>query len=209
MDYLNQQIQVKAVILGETRVGKTSLNERFHKKTWNPLVQTTISAGCQRTPMEIDDIHFTFCIWDTAGQERFRSISPIYYRGSHVAIVVIDLTSLHSVEVARSWVKELRSQGPIGVPIVLLGNKNDMKDAITVPDTITDELRKSIGSDYFKVSALTGENVEESFMHAAKLGLAFYREQQSLSLPAGEQQFQPNQAQTAQNSNPSQGKRCC
>ena len=51
-----------------------------------------------------------------------------------------------------------------------------------VADTITDELRKSIGSDYFKVSALTGENVEESFMHAAKLGLAFYREQQSISL---------------------------
>ena len=205
MDYLNQQIQVKGVILGESKVGKTSLNERFHKKSWNPLVQTTISAGCQRTQLEIDGTSFIFSIWDTAGQERFRSISPIYYRGSHVAIIVIDLTSLHSVEVARSWVKELRAQGPIGVPIILLGNKNDMKDAITVADTITDDLSKSIGADYFKVSALTGENVQESFMHAAKLGLDFYRQQQAIS-SHGEPAFQAKQEPTPQNN---QGKRCC
>ena len=184
MSYLgNQQIQVKAVILGETKVGKTSLCDRFHKKQWSPITQTTISAGCQRSVMKINGIDFTFCVWDTAGQERFRSISPIYYRGSHVAIIVLDLTDLNTVDVAKSWVKELRSQGSIGVPIVLLGNKNDMKDSITVPDSITDELRKNIGSDFFKVSALTGENVEESFMHAAKLGLEFYREQQQISMP--------------------------
>ena len=206
MDYLNQQLQVKAVILGETRVGKTSLSERFHQKKWNPLTQTTISAACQRTEMTIDGINFTFCIWDTAGQERFRSISPIYYRGSHVAIVVLDLTNLESVEIARSWVKELRSQGPIGVPIVLLGNKNDMKDEITVPDTVTDELSKSIGADFYKVSALTGENVEESFLHAAKLGLNFYRDQQQLSLPAGEHPvLQPNVVDDQQ----SKKKSCC
>lgn len=187
MDYLgSQKIQVKAVILGETRVGKTSLSERFHMKQFNPISQTTISAGCQRTDMNMDGTDFTFCIWDTAGQERFRSISPIYYRGSHVAIIVFDLTDAKTVDVARSWVKELRSQGPIGIPIVLLGNKNDMRDEITVPDTAIDELRKSIGADFYKVSALTGENVDESFKYAAKLGLNFYREQQQISMPMGE-----------------------
>ena len=80
-----------------------------------------------------------------------------------------------------------------------------MKDAITVADTITDDLSKSIGADYFKVSALTGENVEESFMHAAKLGLDFYRQQQAIS-SHGEPTFQAKQEPTPQNN---QGKRCC
>jgi small GTP-binding protein len=206
MDYLgSQKIQVKAVILGETRVGKTSLSERYHMKQFNPITQTTISAGCQRTAMNINGVDFTFCIWDTAGQERFRSISPIYYRGSHVAIVVFDLTAINTVEIARSWVKELRAQGPIGIPIVLLGNKNDMKDEITVPDTVIEGLSKSIGADFFKVSALSGENVDESFTHAATLGLNFYREQQHISMPMGEELVQINKKETKE----AEKKGCC
>lgn len=33
-----------------------------------------------------------FEIWDTAGQEKYHSVTPLYYRGAHVALLVYDIT---------------------------------------------------------------------------------------------------------------------
>ena len=212
MNYINNsQINVKSVILGETRVGKTSLSNRYFTKNWNPLTNTTISASCQKIDLNIDNLNFTFCLWDTAGQERFRSISPIYYRGSHVAIVVFDLTFLDSIKIAKSWINELRKQGPIGVPIVILGNKSDLKEEIVVSEETIKELSNSIGADYFEVSALNGKNVEESFLHAANLGLKYYKDQQQLSMPISNNNNSNNiiHHHNIKIENSENGKSCC
>lgn len=37
-------------------------------------------------------------IWDTAGQERFHALGPIYYRGSHGAVLVYDITDEDSFQ---------------------------------------------------------------------------------------------------------------
>ncbi|MPC80893.1 Ras-related protein Rab-21 [Portunus trituberculatus] len=37
-------------------------------------------------------------IWDTAGQERFHALGPIYYRESHGAILVYDITDEDSFQ---------------------------------------------------------------------------------------------------------------
>lgn len=178
----NNQITVKGVILGDTQVGKTSLSHRYFTKSWNPITSTTISSNCQKVEMVIEGTPFTFGFWDTAGQERFRSISPIYYRGCHVAMIVFDLTNSESIKTAKSWVQELRRQGPIGVPLVLLGNKDDLVKERALSDESIKEFVQSIGADYFDVSALSGKNVNEAFDHAASLGFRYYRDQQQLSM---------------------------
>ena len=181
----SNQIVIKAVILGETQVGKTSLCNRYHQKKWDPMTATTISASCQRSEVVVDGTTYTFCVWDTAGQERFRSISPIYYRNSHVAIIVIDLTLLQSLEVANSWVQELKARGPIGVPFIILGNKSDLNDRIVISRESAQEFAKGFGADYFEVSAFTGAEVDHAFNTAAQLGVKYYRDQIQLSKPVG------------------------
>ncbi len=54
---------------------------------------------------------------DTAGQERYQSLAPLYYRGSHAAAVVYDVTIRESFVKAQFWIDELqRNAGPsIGV----------------------------------------------------------------------------------------------
>ena len=37
--------------------------------------------------MQIEDKVLKLQIWDTAGQESFRSITKIFYRGAHAAIL--------------------------------------------------------------------------------------------------------------------------
>ncbi|EAX88201.1 Ras family protein [Trichomonas vaginalis G3] len=209
MDYLaTSKLQVKAVMLGDSRVGKTSLHNRYHLKKWDPNSAATISAVCLKTDLTIDNVNFDFCVWDTAGQEKFRSICPIYYRYAHVALIVFDLTSSSTFEMVKFWVKELRSQGPIGIPIVILANKYDRKDEVETYPQENDliEYKNSIGADCFYMSALTGYNVDEAFLHAAKIGLKFYQEQQLVSMP------QPPKSSTLESTNqaaPQQEKACC
>lgn len=60
-----------------------------------------------------------FQVWDTAGQEKYKSIAPIYYRGSllfypdsQIALCVYDITSKPSFAVLKNWVEELKTKGP-------------------------------------------------------------------------------------------------
>ena len=39
------------------------------------------------------DVLIKLQIWDTAGQESFRSITRIFYKGSHAVMLVFDITT--------------------------------------------------------------------------------------------------------------------
>jgi len=179
-------ITIKSVFLGESKVGKTSLCSRYAKGEWDSNSAPTIAATCFNKDIVVDDTKIKFYIWDTAGQEQFRTISPIYYRSSHVAILVIDLTSLPTIEVARFWVNELRTNGPPGVPIVVIGNKSDLKMMEKISPEDAKTFADSIGATFFRCSALTGENVNAAFEFAAKIALDFYRSQRELQTQYGQ-----------------------
>ena len=49
-------------------------------------------------------------IWDTAGNDRFKDLAPMYYRGSHGALVVYDITDASSLEKAKFWIRELNQK---------------------------------------------------------------------------------------------------
>ena len=49
-------------------------------------------------------------IWDTAGNDRFKDLAPMYYRGSHGALVVYDITDASSLEKAKFWIRELNEK---------------------------------------------------------------------------------------------------
>ena len=63
-------------------------------------------------------------IWDTAGQEVvavqgfysashmhqvYKSLAPMYFRGSQAAVVVYDMTDAASFNRAKAWVKDLKA----------------------------------------------------------------------------------------------------
>ena len=66
-------------------------------------------------------------IWDTAGQEKYHSLAPMYYRGAGAAIVVYDITKMHSFRTLKEWVNELQAQGPQDIAIAIAGNKRDLE----------------------------------------------------------------------------------
>lgn len=86
----------KIVFLGDTYVGKTCLINRFMYDTFNENYQVTIGIDFLSKSMYVEDKVVKLQLWDTAGQERFRSLIPNYLREAAAAVVVYDLTSIHS-----------------------------------------------------------------------------------------------------------------
>ena len=138
---------VKAILLGDSGVGKSSIATRFVNDEFSPYMDSTVGAdyhtktihlgaplqGQQQPPGTLPTSlsatpAVTFTIWDTAGQEKFHSLMPMYYRGAHVAILVFDLSKPHTLTSLGSWVEELQLNSPSSTLVVAIcGNKADLE----------------------------------------------------------------------------------
>ena len=76
---------------------------RFIRGDWVPDVDSTVGAAFLTKSILLDTADVKVEIWDTAGQERYRSLAPMYWRGSQAAVVVFDVTSRDSFEGAKTW----------------------------------------------------------------------------------------------------------
>jgi Ras-related protein Rab-1A len=70
-------------------------------------------------------------IWDTAGQERFRTLTSSYYRGAHGIIIVYDVTNENSFNNIRNWVRHINETCDQRMPILIVGNKTDLRETAT------------------------------------------------------------------------------
>lgn len=121
---------------------------------------------------------FKLNIWDTAGEERFKSITKTYYRNAHVAIIVFDFSSIHTLSGIKRWANEILNYainknsvtGQLDEPILfVVGTKKDLV-CETVFDYIEQEaikISKEIKAQYWAVSSQTGENINQLFRNVA------------------------------------------
>lgn len=121
------QLEAKVVILGAQGVGKTSIVHRYTSGQFSASsVPSTIGASFLTKKLIVDDVKCRLQIWDTAGQERFRSMAPMYYRGSHAAVIVYDVTSFDSFADVKTWIDELRRNMGGDLIIHVVGSKVDL-----------------------------------------------------------------------------------
>lgn len=154
-------LRVKMVLLGSSGVGKSSLALRFGSDRFRNTSPTVGCAYLTRV-FHLSDVTLRFEIWDTAGQEKYHSVTPLYYRGAHAALVVYDVCSRESFIRAQLWMKELEKQYVPGSTVIwLVGNKADLDQNRQVSAQEGLGLAGSKGLSFTETSALTGEQVGE------------------------------------------------
>ncbi|GAA5930921.1 Rab family GTPase [Sporobolomyces koalae] len=161
----------KLVLLGESAVGKSSLVLQFVKGQFDDYRESTIGAAflTQTVQRNKDNNFIKFELWDTAGQERYKSLAPMYYRSSHAAVVVYDITSSASLEKARSWIAELHRQADPSILIYLAGNKLDLaQEQRQVSREEAEKFAQEEGLLWSEVSAKTGQGIKEIFQTIAE-----------------------------------------
>ncbi|XP_028786912.1 ras-related protein RABA6a [Neltuma alba] len=154
----------KAVLIGDSGVGKSNLLSRFTKDEFRLDSKPTIGVEFAYRNIKVGDKLIKAQIWDTAGQERFRAITSSYYRGALGALLVYDISRRSSYESVRKWLWELKEFGNEDMVVILVGNKCDLDQSREVEKEEGKGFAETEGLCFMETSALQNVNVEDAFL---------------------------------------------
>ena len=174
----------KVVIVGDGACGKTCLLFVFSKKRFPETYVPTVFETYV-TDIQVDGQHSELTLWDTAGQEDYDRLRPLSYPGTDVVVMCFAIDSPDSLQnIPGKWLNEIRHFCEPNVPIVLAGNKKDLRtDSYTidklaeeglVPVTREEGIRmaEKIGAyKYVECSAKENEGIQEVFKEATRAAL--------------------------------------
>ncbi|XP_064289217.1 ADP-ribosylation factor-like protein 8B isoform X2 [Passer domesticus] len=73
----------------------------------------------------------TIKIWDIGGQPRFRSMWERYCRGVNAIVYMVDAADRDKIEASRNELHNLLDKPQLqGIPVLVLGNKRDLPNAL-------------------------------------------------------------------------------
>lgn len=153
--------KLKMVIMGDTNVGKTSIITRISKDTFGDAL-LTIGASF----LTYDYNYIRYEIWDTAGSEKFLALSPMYSRGSHISLLVYDLSNLESINRLQKYFKIIEHNTCNQSKIIVIGNKLDLinvKDLLQTQKNIVDKIKNMTSlkiETFLYVSAKNCDNID-------------------------------------------------
>jgi Ras-related protein Rab-21 len=173
-----EDYKFKVVLLGEGRVGKTSMLLRYVKNTFNDKETSTFQAHFKEKRLNFNAACVTLSIWDTAGQERFHALAPIYYRDADAAVLVYDITDRTSFCKVQNWVQELRKIVGYDIILIIAANKIDMENKRQVPNHDANVYARKVGAQVIGTSAKSGKGIEECFLELTKKLLTQARKKQ-------------------------------
>ncbi|EXV03277.1 Ras GTPase family protein [Metarhizium robertsii] len=84
--------------------------------------------------------HVTLKCWDIGGQPRFRTMWERYCRGVNAIVFIVDIADVDLIPQAKDELHSLMSYPTLaGIPLLVLGNKSDLPQKLSV-DELIDEL---------------------------------------------------------------------
>ncbi len=162
------QYSRKVVLLGDPAVGKTSIVRKFVYDLFDDKYMTTLGTKVSKKPINyykiFNDpfIELTMMIWDVMGQKDYRIFHDAAFSGARGALIVSDITRKETVDNWLQWKDDLYQVAGT-IPVVMIGNKNDMAEQHPIEISMLENLAASLNVPFYLTSAKTGENVEIVF----------------------------------------------
>ena len=136
-------------------VGKTSISTRFIKGQFIKIDPNdrTVNTNVFQKNIEINNKVFNLTVWDTAGEEKYHALAPIFYRGTHGAVIIFDVTNRDTFQRATKWFGELKEFSEKNTQMILVGNKIDLPDRVITNEEAS-RLARKYNCNFLEVSAL-------------------------------------------------------
>jgi len=156
--------QRKLAVVGSRSVGKSSLTVQFVEghfvESYYPTIENTFSRVIKH-----GNVEFATEIVDTAGQDEYSILNSKHFIGIHGYMIVYSVASRQSFEmvpIIRD--KILNHLGASWVPMVIVGNKSDLKpEQRQVPAAEGQKLAEEYKCSFTEASARLNSNVVEAF----------------------------------------------
>lgn len=170
---------MKAVLIGDGAVGKTSIRRNYLGEDFIEGHLATIGVDLATKRVLFNKDIVKFIIWDLAGQPTFEKVRGHYYAGCNGIILVYAVNDRHSFDNASKWLVEAyKNMGPLP-PTVIVGNKIDLRTSSDKSKFVTTEEGQEF-TEYFidklgvpaifrETSAKTGENIQDTFTELLRM----------------------------------------
>jgi len=180
----------KLVLVGDGGTGKTTFVKRHLTGEFEKKYIATLGVEVHPLKFSTNLGEIIFDVWDTAGQEKFGGLRDGYYINGQAGIIMFDVTSRITYKNVPNWHRDLVRVCE-SIPIVLTGNKVDVKERKVKAKGITFHRKKNL--QYYDISAKSNYNFEKPFLWLARKltgnpGLEFVAE---VALAAPEIQVDP------------------
>ena len=113
--------------------------------------------------MAIDGVKYEVEILDTAGEEDFQNMMDMWIsfgQGFILAFAINDQESFDVIKQKRERI--IKGKRNKNVPMILVGNKQDLQSERQVPYSVAKELADKWGIEYIETSAKTNFNCKEA-----------------------------------------------
>lgn len=165
-------ISRKICLLGAFAVGKTSLARRFVHGVFDERYITTLGVKIDTKTIDLPSGQVKLVVWDIEGSDPADGMNgavgsrmAAYMQGADGVMLVADGTRPATLDAAKEILQRLNCDHA-GIPVVLLLNKADLEDEWRVEASQVEGLAGLTQS--FTTSALSGENVEDTFVLLAE-----------------------------------------
>ena len=162
-------LRAKVVVVGDATVGKTALvNQLVHQNFINSYQMTqACEYKIKEVPIPDTKSIVELHLIDVAGQKIFNSIAFDLIKDVHMCVLVYDVTQSETFSSLMSWYEGIRDENGKEIPGVLIGNKTDLgRPQVGTEDGA--EFARSLGMQFFEVSSMKGQEVEEAFAGLAQ-----------------------------------------
>lgn len=129
--FFRQEMEI--TLVGLQNSGKTTLVNVLATGRYTADMIPTVGFNMRK----IVKGRVTLKIWDIGGQPRFRSMWERYCRGVNAILFVVDAADAAKMDMARNELRNLLEKPQLaGIPVLVLGNKNDLETALTAEQLV-------------------------------------------------------------------------
>ena len=157
--------KIKLILVGETKVGKTSIIHQYIKNDFLEEFMTTTSQDKSIKEIKLENgEEIVLEIWDTIGQQKLRTTNKIFMKNAKIALIVYDITNENSFKNLNVFYNEINQYiGKENIVIGVVANKSDLYEEKVVSKEEGEEYAKSINALFFETSAKDHECIENLF----------------------------------------------
>ncbi len=155
--------RLKIILIGESKVGKTSIITQYCEQIFQSDYISTIGTDRFLKAIELENkTKVNLEIWDTVGQEQYRSMTQLFVKNSKIIILVYNVTRMKTFESLNYWYDFINKELGSNIVLGLAGNKTDLIFEDNYEEEVSPEKGKEfaekIGASFALVSAKESGN---------------------------------------------------
>ena len=150
----------KVIIIGDPKVGKTSISYRILKNEFNENLSSNIISDVQNYKFKVKNHNFIIQLWDNCISNDFDKYTPNLFNNVSIAILVYSINNRKSFENISVWNNILYNQCFDCIKF-LIGSKNDIEEERQVQKEEGENFKNEYNFSYFfETSSKNGLNIK-------------------------------------------------